>query len=198
MPIHPLESQAIARICHDLISPIGAIGNGIELLSLISPATPELDLIAQSAAAAQHKVNFFRIAFDCARPSAVLTGIEFAQTAQNMFEAARLRVTITTPCPDLPRDDARLLFLLMLCAETALPLGGQLKVQSDGAGWLLVAHGRRVALEPVHWGHLEHGANAGESSAARVHFPLARHALEEGPRKFSYETSETSLTLRLS
>ena len=53
-----------SRICHDLISPLGAIGNGVELLSLSGVrAESELSLIARSVESANTKIRFFRIAF---------------------------------------------------------------------------------------------------------------------------------------
>ena len=53
-----------SRICHDLISPIGAIGNGVELLMMDGAAqTPELALIAESVANANARIRFFRLAF---------------------------------------------------------------------------------------------------------------------------------------
>ncbi len=56
-----------SRICHDLISPIGAIGNGVELLMMDGAAkTPELALIAESVANANARIRFFRVAFGAA------------------------------------------------------------------------------------------------------------------------------------
>jgi histidine phosphotransferase ChpT len=55
-----------SRICHDLISPIGAIGNGMELMALSSgqeQSSPELDLISQSVENANARIRFFRIAY---------------------------------------------------------------------------------------------------------------------------------------
>ena len=58
-----------SRICHDLISPIGAIGNGMELMALSSgqeQSSPELDLISQSVENANARIRFFRIAYGSA------------------------------------------------------------------------------------------------------------------------------------
>jgi histidine phosphotransferase ChpT len=56
-----------SRICHDLISPIGAIGNGVELLLMeASGKGPELSLISESVAAANARIRFFRVAFGAA------------------------------------------------------------------------------------------------------------------------------------
>ena len=56
-----------SRICHDLISPIGAIGNGVELMMMDGTAkTPELALIAESVANANARIRYFRVAFGSA------------------------------------------------------------------------------------------------------------------------------------
>ena len=59
-----------SRICHDLISPIGAIGNGVELLTMSASAggSPELDLIADSVHNANARIRFFRIAYGAVIP----------------------------------------------------------------------------------------------------------------------------------
>ncbi len=52
-----------SRICHDLISPVGAIGNGVEFLAELTETIPEVGLIADSVASANGKLQFFRICF---------------------------------------------------------------------------------------------------------------------------------------
>ena len=192
-----LASQAIARICHDLISPIGAISNGVELLGEINGRSPELDLVAQSARAARDKIRFFRIAFDGASPRATVSGKDLAQTAEAMFETARMRVSPLWMPETIARDEARLLLLLMLCVETALPLGGQLDIAQTAQGWKFTGHGRRLAVEPDFWAHVQHGSAVGASSATRVHFSLARKALDDCGQSLHVEVGDTRLALEL-
>ena len=65
MPESPDFSALIgSRICHDLVNPIGAIGNGVELMQMDGAVRgPELTLIAESVANANARIRFFRIAF---------------------------------------------------------------------------------------------------------------------------------------
>ena len=59
-----LAALIASRICHDLISPIGAIGNGVELLAMEPGGTlPEMALISESVANANDRIRFFRICF---------------------------------------------------------------------------------------------------------------------------------------
>ncbi|MGP3482550.1 hypothetical protein ACTVFS_22595, partial [Escherichia coli] len=98
-----------ARLCHDLISPIGAIGNGLELLQLAGQGTsPELALVSDSLATALAKLRFFRIAFGPADPQARISPDEAAQIYGAMFQG---RFTVAWGVPgDLPRPMARLAF----------------------------------------------------------------------------------------
>ena len=66
-----------SRICHDLISPLGAIGNGIELLTMSGmSAAPEITLISESVDNANARIRFFRIAFGAASADAVTSHSE--------------------------------------------------------------------------------------------------------------------------
>ena len=66
-PNRDLSSLVGSRICHDLISPIGAIGNGVELLQMAPrDSAAELDLITDSVDNAAARIRFFRVAFGAA------------------------------------------------------------------------------------------------------------------------------------
>ena len=69
MPTDDLDLTALvgSRICHDLINPIGAIGNGVELLAMAdAPPSAELALISQSVDSAMARIAMFRVAFGAA------------------------------------------------------------------------------------------------------------------------------------
>jgi histidine phosphotransferase ChpT len=76
LPIDEVDLCALigSRLCHDLVSPVGAIGNGVELLSMEGAGAPmpagaaELSLVRESVENAQARLRFFRIAFGDAAP----------------------------------------------------------------------------------------------------------------------------------
>lgn len=179
-PPDPLQLAALvsSRLCHDLISPIGAIGNGLELLQSTLPGAPELALIADSAATAAAKIRFFRIAFGAAGPSDTLDARTVGEAVRGMYATGRLSVEF--PAGGLPRSVARLAFLLVLCGESALPLGGVLNVAvEEGPRLRLIAEGRRTRFDPAPWAHLRTGDPFPDCSSAQVHFLLARRILSE-------------------
>ncbi len=121
-----------ARICHDLISPIGAISNGVELLELSgTPHSPELALISESVKSANAKVRFLRIAFGEAAGGSPITFSEIDDILAVTYNATPLKLhwAINTP---IERKELKLCFLILLCIEKMQPYGGTLKVTRTG------------------------------------------------------------------
>ena len=76
-----ISALVSSRICHDLVSPLGAIGNGVELLGMSgAPEGPELQLINESVENANARLRFFRIAFGAASADQVISRSEILAT----------------------------------------------------------------------------------------------------------------------
>ena len=86
-----LAALVSSRICHDLISPIGAINNGLELLNMsgATPVGPEMQLIYDSVKSASARIRFFRIAFGTASDDPVVRN-EVTSILTEMFNGGRL------------------------------------------------------------------------------------------------------------
>lgn len=93
MTANPADLAALigSRICHDLISPIGAIGNGVELLAMTGAAGPEVALIAESVAAANARIRFFRIAFGAAPADQRIGAPEVRSILDDLSRGGRFR-----------------------------------------------------------------------------------------------------------
>ena len=144
MSTHDLSELVSARLCHDLISPIGAIGNGLELFGLAGGAGgPELALVHDSLATALAKLRFYRVAFGPADAQARQSLEEAAQITDAMF-GGRFTVAWDAGRGDLDRRLLRLAFLAILCLEKSLPMGGVVRVGLDDAAIALRVDGRRT------------------------------------------------------
>ncbi len=142
-----------SRICHDLISPIGAVNNGLELLSMTGVGSgPEMTLIGDSVGSASARIRFFRIAFGAAGDQMVGRA-EIASILETLYGDARWRVD-WTPLMPLPRVDVRLLFLGILCLETGMPYGGQITVTRTDTKWILTGQASRLGVDADLWGML--------------------------------------------
>jgi len=152
-----LASLLCSRLCHDLMSPVGALNNGIELLA--DEQDPEmrekcLELLADSARASANKLKFFRLAFGAGGGFAEEIDTLEAQSAlEGVFgPERRIELGWMVAGDKLPKGAAKLLLNLALLAGDALVRGGRLDVgaeRRDGAIELVIrADGPRILLDP--------------------------------------------------
>lgn len=183
-PMPDLAELVGSRLCHDLVNPLSAISNGMELIGLSgAPRTPELDLIGSAIEDAMARIRFFRVAFGAARAGETLSERELRDIVAAIYGTGRLKVDWQIS-GDLPRKDAKLAFLLLNCAETALPLGGCLTAQREGKMWELSGEGRKLAVDEALWQLLDDPALVVASPpASRVQFALlAKEMTDRGQR----------------
>ncbi len=133
-----LAALLCSRVCHDLISPIGAIVNGLEVLEEDNDAETQqfaLELIKKSSRTASAKLQFCRIAFGAAGSAGAQIDLGDAEsTARGFFEDDKTRLAWNLPRALLPKNRVKLLLNLLLIAGQAIPRGGQLTVEPVGAG----------------------------------------------------------------
>lgn len=192
-----LSALVSARLCHDLISPMGAIGNGLELLQLSAgPAAAELALVNESLATALAKLRFYRIAFGPADPQARQTFDEATQVSDAMFHG---RFTVSWPerGGDLPRTLTRAVYLAILCLEKSLPMGGHVRIALAGDTITLSVEGRRTAPPAALWAHVTDGATVPDLRPDGVQFALLRQALASLGRRIEARFGETGAEVRL-
>lgn len=162
-----------SRICHDLISPIGAINNGLELLGMTGAAAsegPELDLITESVDNASARIRFFRVAYGASSDQEIGRS-EIVSVLNDVMRSSRLKVA-WGPLDAQPRSMVRLAFLAIQCAETAMPYGGRLEVTCTDGKWMIHGKADKLNIDTALWRILD-GADAEDSLApAHVQFAL--------------------------
>lgn len=182
-----------SRLCHDLVSPLGAIGNGVELLEM-SPdfpgigASPELQLIGESVAAARRRIQIFRVAFGQVQGEQRISRAGLAQLLEGFAEQGRFQVELDAQ-GDFARSDLRMVMLAMMCLETALPWGGKVTVLHGPAGWRLVADADRTRQDAPLWAWLG-GEAPRRPLPSEVHFPLLAEALLDAGRSAAWEVDD--------
>lgn len=141
-----------SRICHDLISPLGAINNGLELLAMSGLAdTPELKLIEESIQSANARIKFFRVALGAASGSQIIARAEIIKLLAESYGGKRIR-TRWDAASDPTRTEAKIGFLAIMCMETALPSGGEIIVSLEHGSWSVNAYGPKIRYEAPLWG----------------------------------------------
>ena len=133
-----LAALLCSRVCHDLISPVGAIVNGLEVLD--DNPKPEdrefaLDLIRKSAKTASARLQFCRLAFGAAGSAGAQIDLGDAQTmARGHLEDGKTTIAWNLPRVLLPKNRVKLLLNMMVIAQQTIPRGGMLTVDPIGEG----------------------------------------------------------------
>lgn len=143
----------ISRLCHDLISPAGAIVNGIELVEEFGGddmADEAMSLVARSARQLSARLSLFRTAFGSAGERGNYSAEECRRLLDDYLQESKVR--LDWALDDLPSGpgSARLLLLLGMIAAEFLPRGGLLGIDGgdgDPAGFRIVAQGDDARLE---------------------------------------------------
>ena len=167
-----------SRLCHDVVGPVGAVNNGLELLEDDFEAMgPEaLKLAADSGARAARALQYFRFAYGMAGSRVGGNLEELRELAGNYFGGEKVRLSWPTEVPagELPEDLGKLLLNLLLLGAECLPLGGELALElqgGEGAGGLTVrvlASGDRAALREETRPALAPGVTAEELTPRNV------------------------------
>jgi histidine phosphotransferase ChpT len=153
-----LASLLCSRLCHDLMSPVGALNNGIELLAdETDPDMREkcLELLADSARATANKLKFFRLAFGAGGGFGDEIDTREAQAAlDGLFTSeGKIELGWVVEGDKLPKGAVRLLLNLALLAGDALVRGGRLDIgaerRDEHIELAVRAEGPRILLDPV-------------------------------------------------
>lgn len=146
-------SLLCSRLCHDLLSPVGAFNNGLELLA--DETDPEMrercmELLADSARASSAKLMFFRLAFGAAGGFGELVKTRDACIALEGLHGpgGKVKLGWMVEAEALPKPSIKVLLNLALIAGDALVRGGQLDVAAEGSEIVIRAEGPRVVLDP--------------------------------------------------
>lgn len=150
-----LAALVSSRICHDVINPIAAIANGLELLAEEpdeSMREAAMDLIRKSAAQASAKVQFARLAFGAGGSAGAEIDLGDAEKVARDFisGSGKHQLIWQGPVATLPKDKVKLLLNLVALGIVALPRGGTVDVEIAGtppeASFTVTAKGEAARL----------------------------------------------------
>lgn len=131
-----LAALLCSRVCHDVISPVGAIVNGLEVLEDDSDTSMRefaLDLIQKSARQASARLQFARLAFGAAGSAGASIDLGDAeQVARGLFLDDKITFSWTSPRLLFPKNRVKLLLNLIMISITAIPRGGAISVVVTG------------------------------------------------------------------
>jgi len=172
-----LAALLCSRVCHDLISPTGAIVNGLEVLeekdSDEETKTFALELIKKSARTASGRLQFCRLAFGAAGSSAAQIDLGDAEgTARGFLDDDKTKLTWNLPRILLPKNRVKLLLNLLIVANQTIPRGGTLTVdpigEGDSMGFRITAAGLNARIPQALTGLLEGRSESGTVDAHAI------------------------------
>jgi histidine phosphotransferase ChpT len=148
-----LAALLCSRVCHDLISPVGAIINGLEVMEEDKDEETKafaLDLIKRSAGQASAKLQFCRLAFGAAGSAGAQIELGDAEKAvRGLFEDGKTTIVWQLARELVAKNRAKLLLNMLLVAAGAIPRGGTLNVEAVDGGYRINASGQNARLAPA-------------------------------------------------
>lgn len=168
-------SLLCSRLCHDLLSPVGALNNGLELLAdETDPQMREqcMGLLGDSARTTAGKLKFFRLAFGAAGGYGEDIPLhEIRAAVEGVFPAGgRLDVQWMVEADGLPKSAAKLLLNLVMIAGEALPRGGTLAIGAEKRGGVVEiavrGEGPKITFDPAIRASLAGSGELGTRTAA--------------------------------
>ncbi|WP_265529723.1 histidine phosphotransferase family protein [Sphingomicrobium marinum] len=183
-----------SRLCHDLLSPVGAMNNGLELLA--DETDPEmreqvLELLGDSARAAASKLKFFRLAFGAAGGYGAEIDTGEAKAALEGLVGAEGKIELgwMVAEPKLPKDAVKLLLNIAMIVGDGLVRGGRLDVGAEkGAGRLemvIRGEGPHLMIDPAIRDVLSNGADDVEPRTSAAYLAHSLAAKEGGAIQIS-------------
>ncbi len=125
----------VSRVCHDLVSPVGAVVNGLEVLedeTDMAMRADALRLVAASAEQAAARLQFARIAFGAAGSAgAELDLAEVGRIMSGLLKGGKVELVWQAEAVNWPKDWAKLLMNAVLVGADSLPRGGKVYVETS-------------------------------------------------------------------
>ena len=146
-----LAALLCSKVCHDVISPVGALSMSLEMLDEPGSADDALDLVRKSTKSAVSTLQFCRLAFGASGSTgaSIDTG-DAEKVAVEHLADERTTLNWQVERMILPKNQVKLLLNLLLIAAAAIPRGGVIAVRSEGGqdapGFTFHAAGKRVRV----------------------------------------------------
>ena len=130
-----LSTFLVSRVCHDLVGPLGAVVNGLEVLEDERDAAMRADalqIVTSSAAQALARLQFMRIAFGAAGSAGAELDLgEVGRLIAGLLSGGKITLHWEAPHVNWPKDWAKLVMNAALIAADCLPRGGTLRIETN-------------------------------------------------------------------
>lgn len=194
-----LAALLCSRVCHDVISPVGAIANGLEVLEDEDDEEMKrtaMDLVRRSARQASAKLQFCRIAFGAAGSAGASIDLgEAGDTAKAFVGEEKVKLDWQAPRIALPKGEVKLLLNLMLLGMAAVPRGGTVSVMLENDAPVVRATGDAARVPEKVAQVLSGQFDAQELDARLVQPYYTRRLAEQAGFEIRFEAEGNKITL---
>ena len=199
-----LASLLCSRLCHDMLSPVGALSNGLELLS--SEHDPDMrqrcfELLEQSAKVSADKLKFFRLAFGAAGGFGDLVDVAEPRALIDSLAGDAKRITVNWVLDEarLPKPAVKVLLNFAQIGLETLVRGGTLDIgverRADDYEIVVRATGAKIAFDPVIGRALQGELSPAELSSRTIAAHLMGMLAEQAGGELQYQLSDEVLVL---
>ena len=199
-----LAALMCSRLCHDMLSPVGALSNGLELLA--DDTDPQMreqcmDLLEQSARTSTDKLKFFRLAFGAAGGFGEMVEVGEAKSVIDSLVANAKRVEAhwALDAAKLPKDAVKVLLNLAHIALETLVRGGSLDIGAEMRGGnteiVVRASGPKIAFDETIGKALQGDLAARDLSSRTAPAHMIAMLAERSGGGLQYQLSEDALVL---
>jgi len=188
-----------SRLCHDLVSPVSAINNGVELITDIGEemTAEAMKLISDSGIKAARRLKCYRMAYGRAGSDSLLSLRDVRQVIEQYLMDSKITINWADDAVSFQLEDAKgylkTLVNVILLTEESLPYGGTISIKKTHMGVRIEANGRSAVLHEQSQEALKGTLPIEEISSKTVHAYLTGKFAENFELKISYEhaTSES-------
>ena len=147
-----ITALVTARMCHDLASPIGAVGNGVELVELAGKTLGQEGELVKASVNAAAKLKLFRIAYGQFHSEEILHAAEISavQTAWNITG----RIQVDFALHEIPKTDMKIYLSILQSIQVAMPQGAKVVVKITEVRKIVHAVGAKVTYDETLWSAL--------------------------------------------
>jgi histidine phosphotransferase ChpT len=193
----------ISKICHDLVSPVGAVNNGIEFLSDVGAEGLEdgLGLMEHSARQASVRLQLFRMCYGAGGSDAKVTGKMIYETFQNYIAGTKTQLEWDLmndmPDQDLPAGFMKTLLNMFVFAHESIPKGGLVQVTYNDNAMIVKAQGDLVKPKDGSFEALVNDVDAGDIDPKSVHGYITRAYASQYGFKLGATMSDSDVIVSL-
>ena len=194
-----LASLLSSRICHDLISPVGAIANGLEVLAEYKDEEMRkiaFNLIENSAHQASVKLQFARLAFGAAGNSGMEISMgDAGDLAKGLIGEGKVTLSWDAPRDNRPKTEVKLALNMVLIAMSCIPRGGTVTIDADASSITATAKGRKATVPEKTKALLAGETKTAEITAHLIQPYYMLRLLDEARYRLDMETKQEEETV---